>query len=130
MKNIILILILMFGSVSYAQSHFEFDFNAFELKLSLIENFKEQYNINNKKDINSLNTNSLNETFDSKMPLDLSTSYSILVVNSKSFHSNSVNVNFKKIDKKYFKNPYEGYNQNDLSKFLPQVPNLNSFCPY
>ncbi|RRO22145.1 hypothetical protein [Flavobacteriaceae bacterium 14752] len=129
MKNIILILVLMFYSASFAQSQFEFDFNAFELKLNQNENLKIHYNFQNKKDANLLNTNSLNEIFNTKKPLNSSTSYSILVDNSKSFHSNSLDVNFNKIDKKFFKNPYEGY-QNDLSKFLPQVPDLNSFCTY
>jgi len=126
MKNTILILVLIFTSVSFAQSQFGYDFNTF--KINTFQNFKNQFSFENKDSI-FLNRNYLKNSFSNEKPLNTSKKFSILIDNTMSFQSISLNLNFSNLDNKFFKNPYEGY-ENDLSNFLPQVPDLNLMCSY
>lgn len=133
MKKALIILLLAFPSLLQAQNQFQFDFLSFKniLNTSLsIKNFN-GFDFLQKESIMYLVADSkieFNEWEYSKKLFTSLENYNLVLDNSEFSNQGRASFNIDYIGKNFFDDYYKSY-KNDLSRFLPQVPDANLLCP-
>lgn len=132
MNKVIFILFFVFSAAAIAQNQFQFEADAFRLKLNTDNRVINQalFNMYQTRIILDLKTqeNTFDEMPNTQKLFSALENYSFVTDNSNTFNPGRVDINLDYLGKRFFDNYYDGY-QNDLSKYIPQVPDANFLCP-
>lgn len=129
--NVIVVFLVICTFQGYSQHQFNFE----------IDDFRKRLNSSKSQNLSPSNTNTgstillVNPTktnfnqwkYSKKLFISLK-NYNLLVSDAKDTNTGTAVINFDQIGKRYFDDYYYD-DKNNLSKFIPQVPDIMLLCP-